>query len=85
MTSVSLARSWFHDAACMGPNESAFISEPRESAPQRHDRERRAKAVCARCPVREECLDYALRVREPLGIWGGLTDTERRALLDRAS
>jgi WhiB family redox-sensing transcriptional regulator len=39
-----------------------------------------AKQVCAACPARVDCLDYALRVSEPLGIWGGLDPAERRAL-----
>ncbi len=38
----------------------------------------RAKAICATCPVREPCLAYALRIREPHGIWGGLSEVERR-------
>ena len=51
-------------------------------------RERQAKAICARCPVRIECLEYAVRIREPHGIWGGLNELERRILLrerERAS
>ena len=44
-----------------------------------------AKALCVRCPVREICLEYALEVRETHGIWGGLNEMERRAVLrDRA-
>ena len=43
-------------------------------------RERQAKAVCATCPVHKECLDFALRIREPHGIWGGLNEIERRAI-----
>jgi WhiB family redox-sensing transcriptional regulator len=44
-------------------------------------RERQAKAICARCPVRIECLEYAIRIREPHGIWGGLNELERRILI----
>jgi WhiB family redox-sensing transcriptional regulator len=44
-------------------------------------RERQAKGICARCPVRIECLEYAVRIREPHGIWGGLNELERRILL----
>ena len=40
-----------------------------------------AKALCARCPVVAECLDHALTVREPFGVWGGLNQTEREHLL----
>ena len=52
-----------------------------EAREVRERRERKAKVICARCPVRGECLDFALRVREPHGIWGGFTEIERRALL----
>ncbi len=41
----------------------------------------RAKAICAVCPVRQDCLQRALDGGEDYGIWGGLTATERRALL----
>ena len=40
-----------------------------------------AKAICRQCPVRDACLDYSLRIREPHGIWGGLNEVERRNLL----
>ena len=40
-----------------------------------------AKLVCESCPVEERCLEYALSVREPEGVWGGRTFTERRAIL----
>ncbi|WP_245239210.1 WhiB family transcriptional regulator [Streptomyces sp. MZ04] len=43
----------------------------------------RAKAVCTGCPVRMECLSYALDKRIEHGIWGGMTERERRALLRR--
>lgn len=36
-----------------------------------------AKEVCARCPVREQCLEFARANREPFGVWGGLTPEER--------
>ena len=42
-----------------------------------------AKTVCDACPVEERCLEYALSVREPEGVWGGRTFTERRAILRR--
>jgi len=40
----------------------------------------RAKAVCARCPVRRPCLAYALATRQEFGIWGGRDENERRLL-----
>ena len=40
-----------------------------------------AKAICAVCPVRETCLEYALTRREKIGVWGGMTERERRRLI----
>jgi WhiB family redox-sensing transcriptional regulator len=39
-----------------------------------------AKAICARCPVREDCLDFALLTNQQYGVWGGMDEDERRAL-----
>ena len=76
--------SWQVKAACRGP-ESAVFFPP--TWPERRDerelREARAKTICAECAVRAECLDFALRIREPHGIWGGLTEAERRTALAR--
>ena len=47
-----------------------------ERRDERELRERRAKAICATCPVRSECREYALEIREPHGIWGGLNEVE---------
>ena len=46
-------------------------------------REIRAKAICDQCRVRGECLEYAIRIREPHGIWGGMNEVERKLMLDR--
>jgi WhiB family redox-sensing transcriptional regulator len=40
-----------------------------------------AKAVCSSCPVRQACLEYSLAAREREGVWGGLTERERRRIL----
>ena len=42
-----------------------------------------AKAICATCPVIEQCREYALRAQEPYGIWGGMTEEERREEIQR--
>ncbi|MFI8857804.1 WhiB family transcriptional regulator [Streptomyces prasinus] len=42
-----------------------------------------AKAVCRRCPARQQCLDWALDTGQSLGVWGGTSETERRALKRR--
>lgn len=49
--------------------------------PEREERERVAKAVCGTCPVRLPCLERALVWGEPLGVWGGMGEGERRAFL----
>jgi WhiB family redox-sensing transcriptional regulator len=75
-------REWLSHAACKGPLSEAFYPPVQfERKEERRAREQRAKAVCAGCPVREACLDYALRIREPHGIWGGYTEAERRGIL----
>jgi WhiB family redox-sensing transcriptional regulator len=81
-----LANDWQRLAACKGPFAELFFPP---SAPERKDekaaREDAAKAICADCDVSGECLDYALSIQEPHGIWGGLNELERRAGLDSAS
>ena len=43
----------------------------------------RAKAICARCAIRQQCLDYAVETRQPHGIWGGASEEERLQLVTR--
>ncbi|MFF1443258.1 WhiB family transcriptional regulator [Streptomyces sp. NPDC058295] len=43
-----------------------------------------AKAVCRRCPVLEQCLEWAMETDQTLGVWGGTSENERRALKRRA-
>jgi WhiB family transcriptional regulator, redox-sensing transcriptional regulator len=45
--------------------------------------ERKAKAICGRCPVQRDCLRFALESRTEFGIWGGLNGKERRSVLSR--
>jgi WhiB family transcriptional regulator, redox-sensing transcriptional regulator len=75
---------WQAKAACRGPQSSVFFPPSHfERKDEKEAREARAKAICATCPVRRPCLDYALRIREPHGIWGGLNEVERKQLLTR--
>jgi WhiB family transcriptional regulator, redox-sensing transcriptional regulator len=77
---------WQERAACRGPQSVVFFPPHHvERKDERLSRERRAKAICAGCPVREPCLDYALTIREPHGIWGGLNEAERRLRLEETS
>lgn len=71
--------NWQSSAACAGDMGSAFYPPVRpERKAVRVERERQAKAVCASCPVRSDCLEHALTSDERYGIWGGLTQKERR-------
>ena len=81
MSAIALITTWESRALCRDVDTDCFIPPLREETEaERQSRELAAKHVCAVCPVRRECLDYALRVREPIGIWGGLNEGERRAL-----
>jgi WhiB family transcriptional regulator, redox-sensing transcriptional regulator len=72
---------WQLDAACRGMDSSLFFHPPNERDAARENRAARAKAICRGCPVVDECLDHALQVREPYGVWGGRTEDERARLL----
>jgi WhiB family redox-sensing transcriptional regulator len=66
--------SWRQKGACRGLDPAIFYPASDDDAGQ-------AKSICAMCPVREACLEYALAHRERDGIWGGATEKERRRLL----
>ena len=70
------AARWRELAACRGADLEVFFPGRGESAGP-------ARQVCAACPVRQPCLDYAITNRITHGIWGGLTERERRALQSR--
>ena len=66
--------SWRQNAACRGIDPAIFYPPSEEEAEE-------AKAICAACPVRQACLEYALAARERDGVWGGATERERRRLV----
>ena len=75
---------WQTQAACRGADANLFFAPThQETKEERTAREAQAKSVCASCPVREQCLTFALTTRESHGIWGGLNEGERRHLLER--
>ena len=74
--------NWQVKAACRGPQAAVFFPPPQfERKEDKLRRESRAKDICLDCSVRRACLDYAIEIREPHGIWGGLNEAERRQLL----
>jgi WhiB family redox-sensing transcriptional regulator len=68
-----LDRSWQARANCMGVDPDLFF-------PERGASTREAKEVCRGCVVREDCLEYAIANGEKFGIWGGLSERERRKI-----
>ena len=77
------AWDWQGEAACRGMASSFFFHPWGERGPSRDERVRRAKEVCADCPVIESCRRHALEVQEQYGVWGGLSEEERLVLLNR--
>lgn len=69
---------WQDRALCAQTDPEAFFPEKGGST-------REAKRICQSCPVRAECLEYALAHDERFGIWGGLSERERRRLKRRVS
>ena len=86
MSAQVLDDSWQIKAACRGPQAAVFFPPAQfERKDEKLDREARAKDICGECGVSSDCLNYALTIREPHGIWGGLNELERKQLLSEAS
>ena len=62
---------WQDDANCTGANANLFF-------PERGASTRKAKSICRECSVRPECLEFAISTGEKFGIWGGMSERERR-------
>ena len=71
---------WQLLASCRTVDPDIFFHPEGERGPARRNRDNAAKAVCASCPVLRECAAHALTVREPYGVWGGMTEDEREAI-----
>lgn len=81
--------SWTKHAACKGEPITLFFGEEGERRADRELREIEAAMVCEDCPVRPECLDYAIQRPEKAGFWAGLNEdqrtSERRKRMRRAN
>jgi WhiB family transcriptional regulator, redox-sensing transcriptional regulator len=69
---------WRSRAACIDEDPELFF--PIGTTGPAVEQAEIAKRVCDRCDVREECLEFALATNQDAGVWGGLTEDERRAL-----
>ncbi|MEX2291411.1 MAG: WhiB family transcriptional regulator [Mycobacteriales bacterium] len=75
VTALDTSQAWIARSACRDTDpDELFVTGAAQN---------RAKAVCMGCPVRTECLSDALDNRVEFGVWGGMTERERRALLRR--
>lgn len=72
---------WRHEAACLSHDPDYWF--PAGETGPAAEQIRYAKRVCASCPVQEECLEYAVVTNQVSGIWGGLTEEERRPVRRR--
>lgn len=72
---------WRERAACLRVDPDLFF--PIGNSGPTLEQIDEARAVCGRCPVVEQCLDWAMEVGQVEGIWGGMTESERRAMKRR--
>ena len=80
-TPVAEVWDWQLHGSCRGESTALFFHPDGERGPARARRQSAAKAVCATCPVIDACLKHALAVREPYGVWGGMSEEERTRLI----
>ncbi len=79
-TSLNVSgKGWRTDAACAGMGPALFFPDGEKTDIAAED-VRRAKAVCADCPVRAACLEFALATHQDYGVWGGTSETGRYQL-----
>ncbi|MEJ8652325.1 WhiB family transcriptional regulator [Streptomyces sp. MS1.AVA.3] len=74
---------WRHDAVCREVDPEIFFPVGNTGPALLQIEE--AKAVCRRCPVMGQCLQWALESRQDAGVWGGMSEDERRAMRRRAA
>jgi WhiB family transcriptional regulator, redox-sensing transcriptional regulator len=84
MTDISrlpspLATTWDWQlvGACRDADPSLFFHPENERGSARSNRDSAAKAICSQCHVVGQCRSWALKVREPYGVWGGLSEDDR--------
>ena len=72
---------WQYQGSCRDTDDTLFFHPEGERGSTRRRRAEAAKAICHSCPVMMQCREQSLRVREPYGVWGGLSEDERAAIL----
>ncbi len=74
---------WQYQGACREMDTELFFHPEGERGAARRRRADAAKAICATCPVLDKCREHALAAQEPYGVWGGLTEEERRDIISQ--
>ena len=74
---------WQYEGSCRTMPSEMFFHPDGERGPRRRNRENAAKAICVSCPVIQQCRTHALAVQEPYGIWGGLSEDDRLAIIGK--
>ena len=72
---------WQFDGACRSVDPESFFLEYNERGVSKKKKELKAVALCNTCPVKDQCLEHALKVPEMYGVWGGMTEEQRRIIL----
>ncbi len=72
---------WQYEGACRDTGSESFYHPDGERGAARRMRDAAAKEICAGCPVMQACREHAFALREPFGVWGGLTEDERATVL----
>lgn len=75
--------AWMLDSACHGKDPAIF--QPIGEGPQYQEQIEQARTICAACPVRVRCGEYALATRQSSGIWASMTERDREQELRRRS
>lgn len=84
LIAVDADQQWATEARCRGRDAALFFGPNRfEPKRDRLAREAAAKEICKSCPVLESCREFALQEGEHYGVWGGLGEADRRAVLER--
>ncbi|QSE93768.1 WhiB family transcriptional regulator [Rhodococcus pseudokoreensis] len=76
---------WRESASCTSVGDYFFFAPESETDHARYLREDIARGICGGCAARHHCRRYSLETAQPYGVWGGLTEWERKEILERSS
>lgn len=80
-TKLGEAWAWQLSARCRSEDRLTFFHPDGERGLARQQRQQRAKAICAQCPVAAECREHSLIAREGFGVWGGISEEDRGRII----